>query len=137
MKKLIKEILKFVGVSGIGWIIDTIVYLLLSSLIKLNIDISNMISSLVGVTFVFIVSTRKIFQNNTKININIKYIIYIVYQVILILIVSHILLILKEYILTFQIPIISKHINIIVKILITPFTMVINYIVTKYIIEKL
>lgn len=137
MKKLIKEILKFVGVSGIGWIIDTIVYLLLSSLIKLNIDISNMISSLVGVTFVFIVSTRKIFQNNTKININIKYIIYIVYQVILILIVSHILLILKEYILTFQIPIISKHVNIIVKILITPFTMVINYIVAKYIIEKL
>lgn len=137
MKKLIKEILKFVGVSGIGWIIDTIIYLILSNIISVSVNIANMISSLIGVSFVFIVSTRKIFKNNTKINIKIKYLIYLVYQIILIITVSYILLILKEYILTLDVSPISEHINIIVKILITPFTMIINYIVTKLLIEKL
>lgn len=136
MKKII-EILNFFGVSGVGWLIDTTIYLILSNIININIDISNMISSLVGVTFVFIVSTRKIFQNNTKTNINIKYIIYIIYQIILIILVSHILVILKGYLLLLNINIISKYINIIVKILITPFTMIINYIVMKILLEKL
>ena len=136
MKKII-EILNFFGVSGVGWLIDTTIYLILINIININIDISNMISSLVGVTFVFIVSTRKIFQNNTKTNINIKYIIYIIYQIILIILVSHILVILKGYLLLLNINIISKYINIIVKILITPFTMIINYIVMKILLEKL
>lgn len=137
MNKLIKEIIKFFGVSGIGWLIDTTIYIILTSIIKINIDISNMISSLIGVTFVFIVSTRKIFKTNTKININIKYIIYIIYQIILIITVSHILVILKDTIILLNINIITKYINIIVKILITPFTMIINYIVVKNLLEKL
>ena len=136
MKKII-EILNFFGVSGVGWLIDTTIYLILINIINIIIDISNMISSLVGVTFVFIVSTRKIFQNNTKTNINIKYIIYIIYQIILIILVSHILVILKGYLLLLNINIISKYINIIVKILITPFTMIINYIVMKILLEML
>lgn len=137
MNKLIKEIIKFFGVSGIGWLIDTTIYIILTSISKINIDISNMISSLIGVTFVFIVSTRKIFKTNTKININIKYIIYIIYQIILIITVSHILVILKDNILLLNINIITKYINIIVKILITPFTMIINYMVVKNLLEKL
>lgn len=135
MKNIIKEILKFFGVSMIGWMIDFTIYTILSNI--LNIDISNMISSLIGVTFVFIISTRKIFQNNTKINIKVKYIIYIVYQITLILLVSHILIILKNNLLLLNINIITKYINIIVKILITPFTMIINYIVTKTLLEKI
>lgn len=137
MKKIIKEALKFFGVSGIGWLIDLTIYLLLTNIIKIDVNISNIISSLVGVTFVFLVSTRKIFQNNTKINLKIKYIIYIIYQIILILIVSELLLILKKYLLTLDIDLITKYINIIVKIIITPFTMLINYIVMKLLIEKL
>lgn len=137
MKKIVKEILKFVGVSGIGWLIDTTIYLILSNIINISVNISNMVSSLVGVSFVFIISTRKIFKNNTKINIKIKYLIYIVYQIILIVGISYILLILKDYILTLHIPIISKYVNIIAKILITPFTMIINYITTKLLIEKM
>ncbi len=137
MNKLIKEIIKFFGVSGIGWLIDTTIYIILTSILKINIDISNMISSLTGVTFVFLVATRKIFKTNTKININIKYIIYIIYQVILIITISHILVILKENILLLNINIITKYINIIVKILITPITMIINYIVVKNLLEKL
>lgn len=135
MKKLIKQALNFFGISGIGWILDFIVYTILTSLFKINVDISNMLSSLVGVTFVFFVSTRKVFINNSKINIKIKYIIYIVYQIVLIFTASKIMLLLKDYLI--NIDLIAKYINIIVKIIITPFTMIINFIVMKNLIEKI
>ena len=135
MKKLIKQALNFFGISGIGWILDFIVYTILTILFKINVDISNMLSSLVGVTFVFFVSTRKVFINNSKINIKVKYIIYIVYQIILIFIASKIMLLLKDYLI--NIDLIAKYINIIVKIIITPFTMIINFIVMKNLIEKI
>ncbi len=137
MKKIIIDILKFVGVSGIGWLIDVLIYLTLSSIIKLNVDISNMISSLVGVSFVFLVSTRKIFVNNSKINLKLKYIIYIVYQLILIYLASLAILSLKNYLTSLDIKLVIKYVNIISKIIITPFTMLINFIVMKLLIEKI
>ncbi len=137
MKKIIIDILKFVGVSGIGWLIDVLIYLTLSSIIKLNVDISNMISSLVGVSFVFLVSTRKIFINNSKINLKLKYIIYIVYQLILIYLASLAILSLKNYLTSLDIKLVIKYVNIISKIIITPFTMLINFIVMKLLIEKI
>lgn len=137
MKKILLTGLKFIGYSGIGWLIDTTIYLILTNIFKLNIDISNMFSSLIGVTFVFIMSTRKIFINSNKMNIKLKYLIYIIYQILLILLVSKLMLILKDYLLTLNINIITKYISIIVKIVITPFTMLINFIVMKLLIEKI
>ncbi len=137
MKELLIKGLKFIGFSGIGWLIDTTIYMILTSIFKLNIDISNIFSSLVGVTFVFIMSTRKIFVSKSKINIKIKYLIYVIYQVILIVTVSKLMLLLKSVITPLNIELINKYINIIVKIIITPFTMVINFIVMKLLIEKI
>ena len=137
MKEILIKVLKFIGFSGIGWLIDTTIYMILTSIFKLNIDISNIFSSLVGVTFVFIMSTRKIFVSNSKINIKIKYLIYVIYQVILILTISKVMLLLKDIITPLYIDLINKYINITVKIIITPFTMVINFIVMKLLLEKI
>ena len=138
MKKLIKQAFGFIGISGIGWIIDLIVYTVLTSLLEVDVNIANMFSSFVGVSFVFIVSTRKLFINNSKINIKIKYIIYIVYQVLLISSASYIMLLLKDGILDLtDINLIVNYIDILVKIIITPFTMLINFIVMKFLIEKM
>lgn len=137
MKEILIKVFKFIGFSGIGWLIDTTTYMILTSIFKLNIDISNIFSSLVGVTFVFIMSTRKIFVSNSKINIKIKYLIYVIYQVILILTISKVMLLLKDIITPLNIDLINKYINITVKIIITPFTMVINFIVMKLLLEKI
>ena len=137
MKEILIKVLKFIGFSGIGWLIDTTIYMILTSIFKLNIYISNIFSSLVGVTFVFIMSTRKIFVSNSKINIKIKYLIYVIYQVILILTISKVMLLLKDIITPLNIDLINKYINITVKIIITPFTMVINFIVMKLLLEKI
>ena len=95
-----------------------------------------MISSFIGVSFVFFISTRKVFINN-KISLRIKYIIYVVYQILLIVIFSKIMLFLNNWLLELNWPFINNYISIVVKIIVTPFTMIINYIVMKLLIEKL
>ena len=96
-----------------------------------------MISSFTGVTFVFLLSTRKVFINNSKVNLKIKYLVYVVYQIILIIIVSKIMLLLKNSLISFDVDFFRKYVDIIVKIIITPFTMLINFIVMKKLIEKI
>ena len=109
----------------------------MTSLLKIDIMIANIISSFLGITFVYLVSTRKLFQNNSKYNLKVKYIAYILYQVIFVLIVSYLMTFLKKYLLEFDIKLISDYVNIINKIVVTPFTMVINFIVMKNLIERI
>ena len=137
MKNLIKQALKFFGISGIGWLIDVIIYTILTNILNIHITIANIFSSFVAVTFVFLTSTRRLFINNSKINLKSKYIIYILYQVILVLITSYLMSLLKTSLLGFDIAFITNNINLIVKIIITPITMCINFIVMKNLIEKI
>lgn len=126
-----KKEIKFVLVSGLGFLIDFIIYNMLIYFFKLNVDISNIISSFVGVTFVFLTSTKKIFATNTKrIALKDKYLVYVIYEFILILIVSYIMIYLKE--LLINICFMKKYTGILVKIGVTPFTLLINYVVMKY-----
>ena len=118
--------IKFVIVSGIGFIIDFIIYTMLVN------NIANMISSLIGVTYVFIISTRKIFENNkNNIPLKYKYLIYVIYQIILILLASYCVLVLKNLFLNINIDIINKFSKILAKMFITPFTLTINYCAMK------
>jgi len=124
--------IKFVIVSGIGFILDFIIYTILVNITPLNVNIANMISSLIGVTYVFIISTRKIFENNkNNIPLKYKYIIYVIYQIILILLASYCVLLLKNLFININIDIISKFSKILAKMFITPFTLTINYFAMK------
>ena len=137
MKKILLQAIKFIGLSGIGWILDFITYTVLG-LCFANLFISNMISSWVGVTFVFIFATRKVFQNNSKISLKWKYVIYLLYQFVLIFLISRLLAYVDSLILEYiQIAIIQTFSYIISKIVVTPITMILNFFVMKYLIEKL
>ena len=137
MKKLIKQALKFFGISGIGWIMDFCIYNALGFICS-NLTINNIISSGVGVTFVFIFATRKVFQNNSKIPLKWKYVIYLAYQILLILLASKILSYINLFILShITIELIVKFAPMLSKIIITPFTMLLNFIVMKGLIENL
>ena len=123
--------------SGIGWILDFCTYTVLGFLSE-NLVLNNFISSWVGVTFVFIFATRKIFMNNSRIPLKWKYLIYIAYQFVLIFLVSILLGkidgLITEYV---TVGIILKFSFIISKIIITPITMVLNFFVMKGLIEKI
>ena len=137
MKKLFKQAVRFVGLSGIGWILDFVTYNLLG-LVSDKLFINNIISSLVGVTFVFIFATRKVFQNSSKIPLKWKYFIYVVYQLVLIFLISKLLSFIALFIVeNIDIAIVISLSGVIAKILVTPVTMVLNFFVMKGIIEKI
>ncbi len=137
MKKLLIQAVKFVGLSGIGWLLDFGVYTLLGLFFS-NLELNNTISSWVGVTFVFIFATRKVFKSNSRIPLMFKYIIYIVYQAVLIFFISKLLNGINHFIVVnISIGFVLKFSAIISKIVVTPITMVLNFFVMKGVIEKI
>ena len=137
MKRLLGQAVRFVGLSGIGWILDFSTYIVLSRICE-NLVLDNFISSWVGVTFVFIFATRKIFENNSRTDLKWKYLIYIVYQVLLIFLVSKLLGLIDSFIVSnISLAVVTRFSAIIAKILVTPITMILNFFVMKGLIEKL
>lgn len=137
MKNLISQAVRFIGLSGIGWILDFCTYTILG-FVSSNLVVNNMISSWLGFTFVFMFATRKVFQNNSKISLKWKYVIYFLYQCVLIYFASRLLNGIHSLILSYvEIEVILKFSSIISKILVTPITMILNFFVMKCIIEKL
>ena len=130
----------FIFVSGIGWLMDFGIYTCLSSFWGVPVAYANMLGSVPAVTFVFIFSTRRIFSSQrSRLGLRIKYAIYLGYQFALITLVST----LAGY-LYFSLSMVQvewgffyKYLNIIVKCLITPITMICNFLVMKFLIEKI
>ena len=136
LKKIFIQFIKFLFISGTGWVIDFGLYLILTGIFNLKILYSNILSSIPAITFVFIVSTKKIFKENKKgFSIKQKYIIYFLYQMILIFFISSLAQIL--YILAIKNNINFSSLKLIIKLLITPITMILNFFVIKYFAEKL
>ena len=136
-KKLFSQFIKFLFVSGIGWLIDFCLYAILTIEFNLKIFYANIFSSIPAISYVFLISTKKIFTKSHRNNLTIiqKYIIYFIYQLLLIFFISivaqNLYILVREYNLNF------KMMKIIIKILITPITMTINFFVMKYLTEKL
>lgn len=133
------QIFKFLLLSGTGWLIDFSIYLLLTEKLNFPVGYSNFVSGIPSLTFVFFISTKKIFKNiNKGISLKKKYIIYFIYQMLLIFTVSLVGQILYLIILNsklYDIIIIRYYLKIVVKIAITPITMTLNFIVMKILCE--
>ena len=126
------RVIKFVFVSGLGFFIDFVLYSILIRLINIDIFIISLFTSLVGVTFVFFTSTKKVFETNVaNIPLKYKYLIYVVYQIILILVCSNIIVYLNGIFETSSISIVSKYSKELAKLCIPPVTLTINYFVMK------
>ena len=135
LKKVFKQAIHFFAISGIGWLLDLIIYSILSNFIL--IGVANILSSSVAVTYVYLTSTRKIFANNNNYNLKVKYVIYLCYQICIILLFSFIINELATYIINnVNILFIYKYANICAKIIVTPVTMITNFIFMKILIEK-
>lgn len=138
MKNLFRQIISFVGISGVGWLLDFALYNLLSYTV-LDVFVANICSSMVAVCLVFFVSTRKIFDNKKEgLNVKLKFAIYIIYQLALIFVASALIKLINNGIITWiQVDIIVTFAPVIGKILVTPFTMTLNFIVMKLLLEKI
>ena len=137
MKKMLVQAVKFVGLSGMGWILDFCIYTALGH-ISGNLVWNNIISSWCGITFVFISASGRVFKDDGKIPLKWKYLIYLLYQVILIFFISNMLNGINTVIVNHvNIGLVLKFSNVISKIAVTPITMILNFFVMKGVIEKL
>ena len=137
LRALLMQALRFVGLSGIGWLLDFTVYTLLSTRVS-NLAAVNMISSLVGASFVFAFSTRFVFRDNHRIPLFWKYCVYITYQIVLIILISLLLAKINALINTYiSAVLIVRYSAILSKIIVTPITMTLNFFVMRFAIEKL
>ena len=140
MKRLIIQAFKFFSVSGIGWLLDFGIYFVLTSSFNLNVLVANILSSIPAITFVFLTSTRIIFRNRTQFKLHYKYVLYLSYQIVLLLCVSGLGQWLFEMAISSHLSdsvFITSNLKLIVKIAIAPITMIMNFFVMKLIAEKL
>lgn len=146
MKKIVEQALSFFFISGIGWLMDITIYTILIN-IGFHVIISNITSSTVAVTYVYITSTKRLFKNESRINLKLKYLMYIFYQICMIIISSYCVYFISKWLIQilpninidsfkYLINFMLEHINLSAKILVTPFTMVINFIFMKFLIER-
>ena len=137
LRRLLRQAIRFVGLSGVGWLLDFAVFTLLSLRME-NLALVNVLSSLVGASFVFVFSTRFVFRDSHRIPLWLKYAIYIVYQLLLIVLISKLLARIDLLIVTHTaLPILQKSAALLSKIIVTPITMTINFFAMKTVIEKL
>ena len=88
---MIQQIYRFLGISGIGWILDFTTFAVLGLILN-NLFIVSTVSALVGASFVFFLSPKFIFNNKNSLPLRLKYIFYISYQIILILFISFLII---------------------------------------------
>jgi len=81
--RLVLQFVEFIGISGLGWLIDFGCYSFMSYLTDWNVGICNAISAIPAITFVFFVSTIRTFkQRKSAVPLWGKYAIYVGYQII-------------------------------------------------------
>lgn len=134
---LLRQAVKFVGLSGLGWLLDFTIYTLLSLKLR-DLALVNTLSSLAGASFVFMFSTRFVFRDSHRIPLGWKYFIYICFQLLLIFLISRLLAWIDAVIVArCSVALIVRFAAVISKIIVTPITMTINFFAMKGVIEKL
>ncbi len=134
----VRRALSFIGISGIGWLMDFAVYSLLVGAFHVPLDWSAAISAVPAVTFVFFTTTQKTFHvRKSRLPLWVKYACYIAYQAVLLLIMAAMVLKIAGWLDTLGVLAsfgVNKYLS---KILVTPFTMAANYFVLRQLIERM
>lgn len=127
------------GISGLGWCLDFGIYLALTLLLELPVQTANHISTIPAVTLVFFLSTRHTFrQRPGGLPLWLKYILYVVYQLLLVTGVSWLGQQVYDLLIVLPLPaLILDSLKILIKIGITPITMLLNYFVLGWLTERL
>lgn len=127
------------GISGLGWCLDFAIYLALTLLLELPVQTANHISTIPAVTLVFFLSTRHTFrQRPGGLPLWVKYFLYVVYQLLLVAGISWLGQQVYDLLIALPLPaLILDSLKILIKIGITPITMLLNYFVLGWLTERL
>lgn len=129
-----KKLSLFIITSGFGWLLDMTIFFSCVHFFNIPVVLSNFISAGMAVIFVFFLSTKHIFKN-VGASISLKLVIYIFFQLVSIFIFSIIIEWMSTFFAYFQS--ISGMRHIVAKIVVTPISLLTNFIVMRYLIERI
>ena len=137
-RHIVMQVVSFLGISGIGWILDFALFNLLHLRFE-SVFFCNLLSVFVATTFVFLVSTRKTFvQRPEGVTLKMKFLLYALYQIVLTFAVSEILDWTNSALIRFLLP---EHLvcfaGAMSKVAVTPIAMFCNFCTLKLLVEKL
>jgi putative flippase GtrA len=127
MRKEFKEIVVFIAVSGVGWLLDMGGFYILNELCRISPLLSNFVCSGAAVTFVFFVAVKAMFMENGRF-VYFGFSIYLIYQVISITFFSALI---------DQVSHFTKFTPFYVKVGVTPITLGLNFLFSKYMLVRL
>ncbi|NJO54097.1 MAG: hypothetical protein HC829_03970 [Bacteroidales bacterium] len=126
--------LRFVGLSGIGWVIDTSVYMLLVGGADLRVFWASMVGGLCGASFAFLTSSRLVFANRRG-GLGRRLLVYLLYTVVQIIAAAALIDMLAAALLAavthFGLTVPWPMIAFLAKCIITPFLLAMNYVVAR------
>lgn len=126
--------LRFVGLSGIGWLLDTSVYMLLVGGLGLRVFVAAMIGGLCGATFAFLTSSRWVFSGRRH-GLGGRLLVYLVYIAVQIVAMSAVIdglaTALQAGFALVDLAVSWPLIALLSKCLITPFVLAMNYLVAR------
>jgi putative flippase GtrA len=129
-----KSFFKFALISGIGWLLDMMTFVFIVFSGNLTHYWANFISSYVGVTFVYFVSLKSIFNAKSK---NTKYFLFVywAFQFLSIVFYSALIKSTSDYMLQhLELPLSSEQLGFSAKIIITPINLLTNFVFMKYLV---
>jgi hypothetical protein len=120
-----RAILLFTLTSGVGWLIDIGLFTWLTAIGLAPLS-ANLISAGTAVTYVFLVSTRRIFSHDHSYMVG-KFLFYLAYQIAAVFLASLAIDVLYR--------IVGGH-PLLAKVLVTPVTLYMNFIFMAYLLER-
>lgn len=131
--------LLFVATAGAGWLLDTTVFMLLSGPGGWHVVAANMVSGSCGALFVFAVSARGIFERNRgsmaqKVGALLLFNAAVILASSLVLGAIAALLASSAVRLGWNVPLHGLHLA--AKVLVTPVTLALNFVVVRYLLER-
>jgi len=136
---LLDKFIRFLGIAGIGWLIDFSIYCGLFFIFHIPVFWANISGAIPAVTFVFFVSVRKIFvRKGSNIPLWVKYAIYVCYTIVLLLIVSALGQWGYDIVMHYELfTVFRAYAAILIKCGITGLTMICNFFMLKFLAEAI
>nr|ABH02986.1 SpaC [Spirochaeta aurantia] len=135
---LFRQLVGFGLLSGIGWVLDFSVFLAISVTLGGSVWLANGVAGLCGATFVYFTSAKWTFGQSTPRLPWKSYSLYLAYQVVAIvafsLLAETIFQALRSEVLGSRLP--EVHDKVISKIVVTPFSMGMNFLVMRRLTKK-
>ena len=132
---MMRRTLHFIGIAGVGWLLDSAVFYALVSMFHWSPFVSNFVGGICGATFTFLFARERIFHERrgaTWVRLSG----YLSYTLVLLIVASAAVQWLAVVLDASFPSLTAKWAAVVAKVVVTPGTLALNYVVAKFLNTK-